>query len=86
MSVDFNTDPRFRKLLCVVDLTAEFPALRRVHGATRQYICCPSLDRLLADPKSIAAAAAEALRMKPSGDIYVHCKLRHFEKCTIYVS
>jgi protein-tyrosine phosphatase len=59
----------------IVDLTGEFPSLsfHRKRGVT--YICCPSMDRLLASPALLAAAVRTVSR--DARCTYVHCANGH---------
>jgi hypothetical protein len=71
-------DARFQAnpITHVVDLTGEFPALGGFHrrrGVT--YICCPSMDRLLASPAVLAAAVRTVSR--DARCTYVHCANGH---------
>ena len=55
----------------VVDLTGELPRLS-FHNKV-QYICCPSLDRLLCDPVILA----DACQSLPESGVYIHCANGH---------
>ena len=78
LSVD---DPRFAEqpLKIVVDLTGEFPTRRAFHGRTT-YLCAPSLDGLLADPRVLldtARAVITSYDAERNHSVYVHCANGH---------
>jgi protein-tyrosine phosphatase len=72
-----SNDSRFdNRLTHVVDLTCEFPSRRAFHGNIQTYLCAPSLDRLLADPRTLLDCAKKVLNDSDSCT-YVHCANGH---------
>ena len=74
-------DKRFaqRPLTHAVDLTAEFPSRPAFHGKLT-YLCAPSLDFLLADPKELLSCAqviVQSYRENSKSTVYIHCANGH---------
>ena len=71
-----------KDLVCVVDLTVEFP-LKTSFVGTAVYHSCPSLDRLMSTPTALAKLAVNLLALRRSSSdgtkqaMYVHCANGH---------
>ncbi|HVS34551.1 MAG TPA: hypothetical protein VMS17_03150, partial [Gemmataceae bacterium] len=58
----------------IVDLTAEFPALRAVRRG-RTYLCVPTLDATAPEETALRRAVETAAMW--DGTVYIHCALGH---------
>lgn len=58
----------------IVDLTAEFPARRKVRNG-RTYLCVPTLDQTAPDEAALRRVVETAAKWP--GAVYIHCALGH---------
>jgi protein-tyrosine phosphatase len=64
----------------VVDLTAEFPAPRRL-APGRTYLCVPTLDAHVPDEKAFRDLVGHIAAWP--GNVYIHCALGHGRSATV---